>query len=188
MTMRQTVAGTPPANKSDTPRQSRSVSAPTVTPANPAPRQIQSIRHAPAPVSPNLSATQSSMADILSQQQTEKIAVKEAVAKRSLQEIQQQQEFEEWFDSESRRVQEEEAQAAATVARRDGRSKRGRGRGRGAHRSGIGRGGAKTPAGEVSTSPATERRGSSNMLAMPPDQGDMARTRGRGRGGGRGGP
>jgi len=41
------------------------------------------------------------MSDILLQQQTEKTAVKEAVAKRSLQEIQQQQEFEEWFDRQA---------------------------------------------------------------------------------------
>jgi hypothetical protein len=37
------------------------------------------------------------MTDILRRQQAEKAAVKEAVAKWSLQEIQQQQEFEEWL-------------------------------------------------------------------------------------------
>jgi len=52
------------------------------------------------------------MADILSQQQAEKISVKEAVAKRSLQEIQQEQEFQAWWDQESRRaIEEEEATA-----------------------------------------------------------------------------
>lgn len=72
------------------------------------------------------------MADILSQQQAEKYAVKEAVAKRSLQEIQQEQEFLSWWDQESKRAMEEEAQAA-------GRSnERGRGGGRG--RGGLGRG------------------------------------------------
>jgi inhibitor of Bruton tyrosine kinase len=80
------------------------------------------------------------MSDILIQQQTEKTAVKEAVAKRSLQETQQRQEFEEWLDNESRQAQEEEAQATASTAAalRDGRDKRGRGRGR---RRGTERGG-----------------------------------------------
>ncbi|PTB69104.1 hypothetical protein BBK36DRAFT_1193188 [Trichoderma citrinoviride] len=50
-----------------------------------------------------------SMADIIGQQQREQQLVKEAVAKRSLQEIQQEQAFQEWWDQESRRAQEEEA-------------------------------------------------------------------------------
>jgi hypothetical protein len=59
----------------------------------------------------------------------------------------QQQEFEEWFDSKSRRVQQEEAQAAAaaaaaTAASRDGRGKRGRGRG--GHKRGSARSSATT--------------------------------------------
>jgi hypothetical protein len=132
MTMRQTVAGAPPMEKSQLTwsKQTRSVSTPMTTPVSkPASPQIQSIRHTPAPSSTSLSYTeQSSMTDILLQQQTEKTAVKEAVAKRSLQEIQQQQEFEEWFDSESRRVQEEaQATATAAAASGDGRGKRGRG-------------------------------------------------------------
>ncbi|KAL8992643.1 MAG: hypothetical protein Q9169_006939, partial [Polycauliona sp. 2 TL-2023] len=43
---------------------------------------------------------QLSMADILCQQQTEKDVFKEAVAKRSLQEIQEEQAFQEWWDQE----------------------------------------------------------------------------------------
>ena len=182
MTMRQTVAGTPPVNKPDTlKQQSRSLSNPVITPARPVPPQIQSIRHTPAPVSPNLLAIQSSMTDILSQQQTEKIAVKEAVAKRSLQEIQQQQEFEEWFDSESRRVQEEDAAAAAVVLR-DGKGKRSRGRARGGQRTSSGRGGVKNTAGEASSFPATERRASSHTPDIAHAAADTSRDRGRGRG------
>ena len=49
------------------------------------------------------------MADIIGQQVREQELVKEAVAKRSLQEIQQEQAFQEWWDQESRRAQEEEA-------------------------------------------------------------------------------
>ncbi|RDA90396.1 hypothetical protein CP533_5650 [Ophiocordyceps camponoti-saundersi (nom. inval.)] len=50
-----------------------------------------------------------SMADIIGQQKREQELAKEAVAKRSLQEIQQEQAFQEWWDLESRRAQEEEA-------------------------------------------------------------------------------
>jgi hypothetical protein len=127
------------------------------------------------------------MSDILFQQQTEKMAVKEAVAKRSLQDIQQQQEFEEWFDSESRRVQEEEAQAtaAAATAARDGRGKRGRGRG---HRRGIGRGGTKAGDESYSTSPTTDRIGSAHRQDSQPGRGSAPSLRGRGRASRRGGP
>ncbi|CAK7244803.1 MAG: hypothetical protein STHCBS139747_006349 [Sporothrix thermara] len=48
------------------------------------------------------------MADIFLQQQLEQETMKEAVAKRSLQEIQQEQAFQEWWDQESQRTQEEE--------------------------------------------------------------------------------
>ncbi|KAI9876005.1 MAG: hypothetical protein M1830_007568, partial [Pleopsidium flavum] len=72
------------------------------------PTAIKSIRHNQQPL-PAAPSVQLSMADILSQQQTEKDIIKEAVAKRSLQEIQQEQEFQEWWDQESRKVMEEEA-------------------------------------------------------------------------------
>ena len=113
---------------------------------------IQSIRHTTAPVEP---ALQLSMADILSQQQTEKDIIKEAVAKRSLQEIQEEQAFQEWWDEESRKVKAEAEEAAkpATRGRRGIRGKgrggsRGRGNGRsdggeGASNSGRGTGGKK---------------------------------------------
>ena len=51
------------------------------------------------------------MADILAQQQTEKDVSKEAVAKGSLQEIQEEQAFQEWWDQESKMVREEEEEA-----------------------------------------------------------------------------
>lgn len=64
----------------------------------------------PAPkVEPSLGA---SMADIIGQQKREQELVREAVAKRSLQEIQQEQAFQEWWDQESQRAQEEEARRA----------------------------------------------------------------------------
>ena len=97
---------------------------------------IRSIRHGPPPVEPSL---QLSMADILAQQQTEKQVVKDAVAKRSLQEIQEEQAFQEWWDQESKKVREEEEKTKdATVGSSRGRAGNGRrargtskGRGRG---------------------------------------------------------
>ncbi|KAK5056859.1 hypothetical protein LTR84_012391 [Exophiala bonariae] len=100
--------------------------------------QIQSIRHSPviSRMSSSIDA-RTSMADILAQQQTEKTAIKEAVAKKSLQEIQQEQEFQEWWDNESRRVQDEEAQVTATSSRPGKGSPRGQGGNRrgGKHRA-----------------------------------------------------
>lgn len=63
---------------------------------------IQSIRHQPRPVEPSL---QLSMSDILFQQQAEKEAIREAAAARSLQDIQAEQEFQEWWDKEAKRLQ-----------------------------------------------------------------------------------
>ncbi|KAI1473027.1 uncharacterized protein F4812DRAFT_411323 [Daldinia caldariorum] len=53
------------------------------------------------------------LADIIGEQRREQEIVREAVAKRSLQEIQQEQAFQEWWDQESRRMQEEEARRTA---------------------------------------------------------------------------
>lgn len=94
------------------------------------------------------------LADIIAQEKREQELVKEAVAKRSLQEIQQEQAFQEWWDQESRRAQEEETQRAARPAkeRGDGGNKRGR-RGRGGGgggSSGNGNGGIAAPAGQKS--------------------------------------
>ncbi|EXJ93079.1 hypothetical protein A1O3_01635 [Capronia epimyces CBS 606.96] len=161
LTMRQTVAGGSLSPSSGPARASpRGVPASITSPSKAAPPQIQSIRHTPLP-SRTTSAidARTSMAEILSQQQIEKIAVKEATAKRSLQEIQQEQEFQEWWDNESRRVQAEEAQANPAAARR-GKG----GRGRGGHGAGSGKGKAATgtestgPEGAVAASPTDSGR------------------------------
>lgn len=157
MTMRQTVATAGPSPSTTGKGSSRG--APLIGPTLPskaATPQIQSIRHSPV-----LSRTSSSidartsMADILAQQQTEKTAIKEAVAKKSLQEIQQEQEFQEWWDNESRRIQEEEAQAAASSSRpgKGGRGQSGNRRGGG----GKGRP-AKTAAVSLETAPSTSAK------------------------------
>jgi hypothetical protein len=86
---------------------------------------------------------QLSMADIIGQQRREQEVIKEAVAKRSLQEIQEEQAFQEWWDLESRRAQEEEAARAkndASGAARGGKSDGNRGKSSGRVRGGRGRG------------------------------------------------
>ena len=145
LTMRQTVANTKPSTEAQksaigpggqTIVQQRSVSdSNQVMPGNldqsrsyqssqpssskPIP---QSIRHQPPP-EPVLGL---SMSEIVAQQQLEKDVVKEAVAKRDLHDIQAEQEFEEWWNRESARVQEAEKRDAATAAKG---SKKRRGRG-----------------------------------------------------------
>ena len=72
-----------------------------------------------------------SMADIIGQQRREQELVKEAVAKRSLQEIQQEQAFQEWWDQESRRAQEEEARKKNRNKDKEDKAPRRNRRGRG---------------------------------------------------------
>lgn len=84
---------------------------------------------------------QLSMADIIGQQRREQEVIKEAVAKRSLQEIQEEQAFQEWWDQESRRAQEQEAATKAKTPSSNGRGGKSSGRGKGGRgRGGKGRG------------------------------------------------
>ena len=130
MTMRQTVSGTPSAARDNSLKQSGNVSIRAIAhQTRPAQPSIQSIRHTPSrPQSSPINVTQVPLSDILLQQQMEKRAIKEATAKQSLQEIQQEQEFQQWWDSESRRVQQEEATAlnpSRRVRLKDGRRRGG---------------------------------------------------------------
>ncbi|QDS72141.1 hypothetical protein FKW77_004181 [Venturia effusa] len=93
------------------------------------PVPIQSVRHAPQRTK-ELTLDQRSILDILSEQAIEKTAIQDYAAKRSLQEIQQEQEFQEWWEKESARVIEEE-QAAAAKGKREPGASRGRGKKRG---------------------------------------------------------
>ncbi|CAG7920316.1 unnamed protein product [Penicillium olsonii] len=132
MTMRQTVAGTPPpkskskpvevpvqasrrsvsGNPQPSPHAKSSTSGPSTAdqsnqPTSPAPA-IQSIRHIPRPdpIGMSPSSGSYSLSTILLQQQSEKEAIREAAtAKHNMQEIQAEQEFQQWWDQESRRVQ-----------------------------------------------------------------------------------
>ncbi|KAL8913049.1 MAG: hypothetical protein Q9172_007373, partial [Xanthocarpia lactea] len=84
------------------PSSSRTIPSPSPVPIGPSntPTTTKSIRHNLNPTSAAEPSLQLSMADILSQQQAEKDVFKEAVAKRSLQEIQEEQAFQEWWDQE----------------------------------------------------------------------------------------
>ena len=93
----------------------------------------RSVRHIPLPQhSPTSPSQHLSMMEILSLQEAEKTSIRDAAAKRSLQEIQQEQEFQQWWDQESRRVIEEEAQTKRLLDRAAKSAARGRGsKGRG---------------------------------------------------------
>ena len=126
-----------------------------------------------------------SMADIIGQQRREQELVKEAVAKRSLQEIQEEQAFQEWWEAESLRTQEEEASRLAKEKEREqGTAKKGARRGRGGKTRGGSSGGATSRGGEASDAGTKPDRSD----AQPPAGGSPARgkPRGRGRGQGRG--
>ncbi|KAI4166834.1 MAG: hypothetical protein LQ343_007712 [Gyalolechia ehrenbergii] len=166
----------------------RSTSTPLVPPATNTPPRPSSSRTIPYPSSAGPSGTptksirytnahptaepslQLSMADILSQQQTEKDVFKEAAAKRSLQEIQEEQAFQEWWDEESRKVMEEEAAASAAASRRSEGRSRPRGRRKSETRSSGG--GKSSKVGE------TGREGS----GVGRENGDGRRGAARGRG------
>ncbi|RMZ74567.1 BTB domain and ankyrin repeat containing [Pyrenophora seminiperda CCB06] len=88
----------------------------------------RSVRHIPLPQhSPTSPSQHLSMMEILSLQEAEKTLIRDAAAKRSLQEIQQEQEFQQWWDQESRRVIEEEAQTKRLLDRAAKAASRGRG-------------------------------------------------------------
>ncbi|KIH94227.1 BTB/POZ domain-containing protein [Sporothrix brasiliensis 5110] len=147
-------------------------------PANAAPLAPHSkVYIKPAPkAEPVLGLT---MADIFLQQQLEQETMKEAVAKRSLQEIQQEQAFQEWWDQESQRTQEEETRRQQSRGKSGssggGRSEGGRGR--------EGRRGAKAADARQNTSAAA----STSSRKHRPSTTNKAATRGEGTGGGGGG-
>ncbi|KAI1942085.1 hypothetical protein LOZ66_001566 [Ophidiomyces ophidiicola] len=126
LNLRQTVSGSPCPSQNAEPEPS------TGTKSTLAPKFFNS--------------TPLSLADILQQQQFEKDVIREtATAKHNLHDIQVEQEFQEWWDAESKRVMEEEA-AVSTTTSASG-CPRGHGRkreaGRGGQGKNRGRGGAQ---------------------------------------------
>ncbi|PIG89157.1 BTB domain and ankyrin repeat protein [Aspergillus arachidicola] len=142
------------------------------------------------------------------QQQTEKDEIREAAtAKHNLQDIQAEQEFQEWWDKESRRIQglppvdrkEDERDGRSS---RGGRSKGGQGQGQQRkRRGGGGKGSGNTtstpaPSQQVPRGNGPDQPGQKNTVSTPRQQrtvhvdaaagGNNARRGGRGGGRGRG--
>ncbi|KAI1205511.1 uncharacterized protein F4807DRAFT_442874 [Annulohypoxylon truncatum] len=110
------------------------------------------------------------LADIIGEQRREQEVVREAVAKRSLQEIQQEQAFQEWWDQESRRMQEEEARRTAREEGKD--KKKDHGGGRRSNRNNKSKGGGTNNRGG----------GAPGSSSATTDAGPSSSSRGRGRG------
>lgn len=110
-----------------------------------------SVRHIPLPShSPTSPSQHLSMMEILSLQEAEKTSIRDAAAKRSLEEIQQEQEFQQWWEAESKRAIEEEEQAKRAAERAARTAAKGRGKGRG--------GGAANVAGEIKQAKARDAK------------------------------
>ncbi|KAH8194275.1 hypothetical protein TruAng_011563 [Truncatella angustata] len=105
------------------------------------------------------------LADIIDQEKREQESVKEAVAKRNLEEIQQEQAFQEWWDAETRRIQDEEAVRQSRDKSKGEKKHGGARKGRG---------------GKPKAGPAKDQNGAtaSNTEHAPP----TTTSRGRGRG------
>src|SRR5277367_1437852 len=127
-------------------------SATTTTPASTTPTQIRSVpgksfQQKPPPTAqqspriaqeafPVLGSSPQNLADIIAQQTSEQKALTAKATPRSLKEIQEEEQFLQWWEQESQRMKEElAAQTAEMSMRGRGRGQRGRGgdgRGRGA--------------------------------------------------------
>ncbi|KAF2733420.1 hypothetical protein EJ04DRAFT_565089 [Polyplosphaeria fusca] len=211
LTMRQTIANNGAASKEraqGTPIQaSRSVSGGTQGQQNkPTPQSERgmsasttpiptphSIRHIPLPHhSPTSPSQNLSMTEILSLQQAEKDYVKDAASKRSLQEIQQEQQFQQWWDAESKRVMEEEEQRKRNDERAS-KASRGRGKTRGGKTKGKGKDKKDGDEGDDRGKGVRDVTDKLSQEIPPPkatpkqEGGDRGRGRGRGHRGGRGG-
>ncbi|KAI1478140.1 hypothetical protein F4774DRAFT_177265 [Daldinia eschscholtzii] len=112
------------------------------------------------------------LADIIGEQRREQESVREAVAKRSLQEIQQEQAFQEWWDQESRRMQEEEAR----------RTTREEGKERKKEHNNSRRGNRNNKSKGVNSNRANNGGGGNNASSKAADAGPSSSSRGRGRG------
>lgn len=98
--------------------------------------------HLPPPVSRRSEATlHLSLADIMSQEEVHKEIMRDHAAKRSLQEIQAEQEFLRWWDIESEKVRLETAAAGMVASRGSGGRRGGGGGKRGGRGRGFGGGG-----------------------------------------------
>lgn len=191
LTMRQTVANakSPTMSSEGTPSKLKSPASRSVTPSTPfvtrtTPNQtpITSVTHI-SPMNRRVSesfeqkagsASKQSMLSILYQQQDEKDSIARVVAensKRSLDDIQTEQTFQEWWDREERRlrgdVDEEETDAASTTKAETQTSRRGRSRG--------GRGGR---GGRIKSNGTTDRQSAPEVNTGRPTRGSNEQRRG----------
>lgn len=172
-------------------RQSSTPSAPSSMRPSPTPAASASkplVPHSKSYIKPSSKSEPTlglSMADIIGQQRREQEIVKEAVAKRSLQEIQEEQAFQEWWEEESKRAQEEEARRLAREKDRE-ESKAGAGGSKARRgRSGKARGGQSSGGRGEGAAGATVSNAGAESQAQSKDRGQgRGRPRGRGRGGG----
>lgn len=210
LTMRQTIAnngttskqkseqtptqfsGSVPAGGQSTQNRPSSASGPGMSVSTTPIRAPHSVRHIPLPShSPTSPSQHLSMTEILSLQQAEKDFVKDAAAKRSLQEIQQEQEFQEWWDQESKRVMLEEEQRkraeerAAKATRGRGKGRGGRGKGKGKDKKEVEEDDRGKGSRDVGGTPSAQE--SSSKPAPKEDNSERNKGRGRGHRGGRGG-
>ncbi|KAF1977406.1 hypothetical protein BU23DRAFT_295705 [Bimuria novae-zelandiae CBS 107.79] len=213
LTMRQTVARGPKSKQKEkdkgrqpcqsTPGNTASSQKVTSIAADPSGRGMavsttpiptpQSVRHIPLPShSPTSPSQHMTIHEILSLQQAEKDYVRDAAAKRSLQEIQQEQEFQAWWDQESKRVIQEEEQRKR-AEERAARASRGRGKGRGGKAKSKGK---DKKDGEATDQGMADRalnqglgaaEASKSGPALKHDGKEKSKSRGRGQRGGRGG-
>ncbi|KAF9700034.1 hypothetical protein EKO04_001198 [Ascochyta lentis] len=141
LTMRQTIAkGKGKGKGRDKDTSTQDASSPSRTAASergmsvsttPIPTPM-SVRHIPLPShSPSSPSQNLSMMEILSLQEAEKTSIRDAAAKRSLEEIQQEQEFQQWWEAESKRAIQEEEQQKRAAERAAKAAGRGRGKIRG---------------------------------------------------------
>ncbi|KAI9826577.1 MAG: hypothetical protein M1832_006173 [Thelocarpon impressellum] len=129
----------PPLSLANTQHPPKSHSHDTHSPTK-TPRDRPAYHASPEP------ALQLSMADIISQQQTEQEVLRQAVAKRSLHEIQQEQAFMEWWDAESRKATNNVEGSQGRPGRGKGGEKRDR-NAKGKMRGSGGRGGVPSSRG-----------------------------------------
>lgn len=145
----------------------------------------RSVRHIPLPQhSPSSPSQHLSMMEILSLQEAEKMSIRDAAAKRSLQEIQQEQEFQQWWDQESRRVIEEEAQTKRLLDRTAKAAARGRGNKSRSGRCGKAKGQEKKDGVEEANRGKGKRDGSVSPSAAA-TKNDIPKAASRNDGGGR---
>ena len=141
LTMRQTIAkGKGKGKGKDKDSSTQEGSSPSQTAASERGMSVSntpipvpmSVRHIPLPShSPTSPSQNLSIMEILSLQEAEKVSVRDAAAKRSLEEIQQEQEFQQWWEAESKRAIEQEEQAKRAAERAAKAAGKGRGKGRG---------------------------------------------------------